>query len=172
MKTARWLLPFTCGVDMQAIDAVVRLAEEGDATLVAVSLVSTQDPSGSKGVRLEHLQQSKDFLEAVKWKALRLGVPLEEREVYTVDVMQSMTTLVQELCCDALVLVSRSEREVLLRRSQLKRLFECPPTRLLMLRLAAQVEHVPAGHPGTRILTWLAGTPRTREKQFSKRKPI
>src|SRR6266516_361467 len=155
MDTHRWLLPFTWGIDMRAIDAVVSLAEGGGATLVAVSLVSAPDKPGSRGVRLEHIQQSKDFLEAVKWKAARLEVTVERHEVFAVDVMQSITTLTRELHCDAIVLVSRGEREALLHAHQLKRLLEEPPVSLLVLRLATQAERVPGGHLGTRILAWL-----------------
>ena len=34
----RWLLPFTHGVDMRAIDYLVSLAENNGATLIPVSL--------------------------------------------------------------------------------------------------------------------------------------
>ncbi|HEV2580838.1 MAG TPA: universal stress protein [Ktedonobacteraceae bacterium] len=136
METRRWLLPFTWGMDMQAIDAAVRLAEGSGATLVAVSLISK--PDGSRGVRLEHIQQSKDFLAAVELKANQLRVPLNRHEVITVDAIQSITTLTHELRCDAIVLVSRGEREALLRAHQLKRLLVEPPASLLVLRLTRQ----------------------------------
>jgi len=155
MDTRRWLLPFTHGVDMQAIDAVVSLTKGSGITLVAVSLVSAPDKPGSRGVRLEHIQQSKDFLEAVKWKAARLAASLERHEVFTVDVMQSLTTLTHELQCDAIVLVSHSRGEVLLHAHQIKRLLENPPASLLVLRLSAQTERQSAVHLGARILAWL-----------------
>jgi hypothetical protein len=60
----RWLLPFTYGVDMRAIDYLVSLAENNGATLIPVSLISVPNHSRSGGARLEHIQQSKDFLEA------------------------------------------------------------------------------------------------------------
>src|SRR5207248_5017010 len=71
METRRCLLPFTHGVNMQAIDYAVSLAGSSGATLVAVSLVSVPQAPRPRGARLEHIQQSKDFLEAVKWKATR-----------------------------------------------------------------------------------------------------
>ncbi|MGH2493806.1 MAG: potassium-transporting ATPase subunit KdpA, partial [Ktedonobacteraceae bacterium] len=86
MKTSRWLLPFTYGVDIRAIDYAVRLAGSAGATVVPVSLVSTP----SKGARLEHIQQSKDFLEAVQHKAARHSVAIERYEVFTQDVLQSI----------------------------------------------------------------------------------
>jgi hypothetical protein len=153
MEPSRWLLPFTFGVDMQAIDSVVQLAESGEVTLVAASLISTPQEPRSRGVRLEHIQQSKDFLEAVKWKAARYGVPAELHEVYTVDAMQSITTLIHELRCDGMVLVSRKDDEVLLHASQFKRLLESPPATLVLIRLSEQ--------PGRtrslsgRFLSWL-----------------
>ena len=79
---SRWLLPFTYGVDMRAIDYLVSLAENNGATLIPVSLVSVPKDSRSGGARLEHIQQSKDFLEAVKYKSARLQVPVERYEVF------------------------------------------------------------------------------------------
>ena len=156
MDTRRWLVPFTWGVDMQAIDAVARLAEGGEATLVAVSLISKPDKPGSHGPRLEHIQQSKDFLEAIKWKAERLGIALERHEVITVDVMQSIAALARELRCDAIVLVSRGEREALLRGHHLKHLLAEPPASLLVLRLTALARRRQAvGNLGVRLLAWL-----------------
>jgi nucleotide-binding universal stress UspA family protein len=155
METRRWLVPFTWGVHMPAIDSVVHLAEGGGAILVAVSLLSRPDNPGSRGPRLEHIQQSKDFLEAMQWKAGELGVALERHEVITVDVMQSIAALTRELHCDAIVLVSRGEREALLSGHQLKRLLEEPPAALLVLRLASQERRKPAVNPVARFLSWL-----------------
>ena len=89
MEAPRWLLPFTYGVDMQAIDNVVSLAKSTGSTLVAASLISAPSKAGLQGARLEHIQQSKDFLEAVMWKAARYEVQVERHEVFTADVMRS-----------------------------------------------------------------------------------
>lgn len=155
METRRWLLPFTWNVDMQAIDAVLYLAKGGEVTLVAASLVVVPDTPGGRGARLEHLQQSRDFLEAVKWKAARLGVQYERHEVFTVEAMRSIATLTYELRCDAIVLVSRSEREVLLHAHQLKHLLADPPASLLVLRLASPTKRQPAKNPVERFLAWV-----------------
>jgi nucleotide-binding universal stress UspA family protein len=166
MDTRRWLVPFTWGVDMQAIDAVVRLADGGNATLVAASLVSRSDAPGYRGPRLEHIQQSKDFLEAIKWKADRLGVALDQHEVFTVDAIQSITTLARELRCDAIVLVSRGEREALLRTHQLKHLLAEPPAVLLVLRLSSQTRRQPPERTGlgARVLAWLRNGGKQQER--------
>jgi nucleotide-binding universal stress UspA family protein len=168
METRRWLFPFTWGMDMQAIDAAVRLAEGSGATLVAVSLISK--PDGNRGVRLEHIQQSKDFLEAVKRKADQLRVPLNRHEIITVDAMQSITTLTHELRCDAIVLVSRGEREALLRAHQLKHLLIQPPTSLLVLRLTRQTgeQAVRNRWLGARIWAWLRQGTQRGEVQGSR----
>jgi nucleotide-binding universal stress UspA family protein len=152
MNTRRWLLPFTWGVDMQALDSVLGLAESSEATLVAVSLVAVPDKSRSRGARLEHIQQSKDFLEAVKWKAARLGVPVERYEVFTPDVMASIATLVHDLDCDSMILVSRGKRDVLLRAHELKRLLTEPPASFVLLRLPTPPERPPVF---ARFLSWL-----------------
>ena len=69
MYAPRWLLPFTYGVDMRAIDAVVRFAQSAGATLVPVSLILVPHERRAREARLEHIQQSKGFLEAVQHKA-------------------------------------------------------------------------------------------------------
>ena len=143
MNTHRWLLPFTWGVDMQALDSVLGLAENSGATLVAVSLVTVPNTSRTPSPRLEHIQQSKDFLEAVKWKAARLGVPVERYEVFTPDVMASIATLVHDLNCDSMILVSSGKRDVLLHAHELKRLLSEPPVSFVLLRLPTPPERPP-----------------------------
>src|SRR2546425_881547 len=99
IKTTRLLLPFTHGVEMDTIEAAVLLAASHHATLVPLSLIRMPQTRG-KGAHLEHIQQSKDFLEAVQQKALRHGVPLERFEVFTSDAFQSISVLVHQLACD------------------------------------------------------------------------
>ncbi len=151
----RWLLPFTHGVDMRAIDYVVRFAESHRVTLVPVSLVSVPREPRSRGARLEHIQQSKDFLEAVQYKAARLQVPLERYEVFTGDVIQSITMLVHDLHCDGIVTVAIEKKEALLRTPELKRLLTEPPTSLVLIRLPAHSQKTQASHLGARFLSWL-----------------
>src|SRR6266480_2768188 len=155
MMELRWLLPFTHGVDMRAIDYVVRLAESRGATLVPVSLVSVPSGPRSRGARLEHIQQSKDFLEAVKYKAARLQVPVERYEVFTGDVIQSITALVYDLHCDGIVMVAIENKEVLLRAHELKQLLVEPPTSLVLIRLPAHSQEARAFYLGAGFLSWL-----------------
>ena len=146
--SARWLLPFTHGVDMRAIGYLVSLAENNGATLIPVSLISVQNNAGSGGARLEHIQQSKDFLEAVKYKAARLQVPVERYEVFTSDVMQSITTLVHDLHCDGIVMAAIEKKEVLLRAYELKQLLVEPPAALVLIRLPSRSQKVGALYLG------------------------
>jgi hypothetical protein len=152
MEAPRWLLPFTHGVDMQAIDNVVSLVKSTGATLVAVSLISASSKAGSRGPRLEHIQQSKDFLEAVKWKAARYEVQVERYEVFTADVMQSIAILTREMRCDAIVLVTSSKREALLQTHEVKCLLIEPPASLVIIRLLANHGQTPTPHLVARFL--------------------
>jgi hypothetical protein len=155
MMNPRWLLPFTYGVDMRAIDYLVSLAENNGAMLIPVSLVSVPDNSRARGARLEHIQQSKDFLEAVKYKAARLQVPIERYEVFTSDVIQSITTLVHDLRCDGIVMVAIEYKEVLLRAQELKHLLVEPPASLVLIRLPARSQEARAFYLGFGFLSWL-----------------
>ena len=155
MKEQRWLLPFTHGVNMQAIDYAVSLAQNARARLVAVSLVSVPQEPRSSGARLEHIQQSKDFLEAIKWKAARYEVPTERYEAFTGNVLQSITLLVDNQDCDSIILVTSEKKRVLLEANEVKRLLEAPPASLVLIRLPAQTKRLSTRQLGSRFLSWL-----------------
>ena len=104
-KTTRLLLPFTYGGEMDTIEVAVLLAASHHAALVPLSASCASDER--KGVRLEHIQQSKDFLEAVQRKAFRHHVPLERFEVFTGARVQRMFVLMDQLGCDGILLVLR-----------------------------------------------------------------
>src|SRR5260221_5936810 len=140
MNTRRWLLPFTHGVDMQAIDSVVSLAESAGTMLVALSLVSVPEARRSRGARLEDIQQSKDFLEAVKWKVSRRQILAEYHEAFTGDVFERIATLVHDLSCDSMILVSNGKYDALLHGYELKHLLIEPPGSFILLRLPASPE--------------------------------
>ena len=137
---------------MQAIDAVVSLAESAGTMLVALSLVTVPEARRSRGARLEDIQQSKDFLEAVKWKAARRQVPVEDHEVFTGDVLGSIAELMHELSCDNMILLSNGKYEVLLHAHELKHLLIEPPGSFILLRLPPPPERP---HLGARFLSWL-----------------
>src|SRR5260370_2688483 len=153
MKTPRWLLPFTHGVETAAVEYAVRLAESAGGRLVPVSLISAPP----KGARLEHIQQSKDFVEAVQHKAERFQVPVERYEVFTADVIQSLTTLVHERRCEGIVLVTGGEHSRFLRDEEVKHLLIKPPAPPVLIRLSAPIRFAPAPGLHARVLSWWRG---------------
>src|ERR1051326_1463524 len=163
MKEQRWLLPFTHGVNMQAIDFAVSLAQNAGSRLLAVSLVSIPQESRSPGARLGPLHQPKDFLEAVRWKAARYEVPIERYELFTGDVLQSIRLLVDNQHCDSIILVTSEKKGVLLEANEVKRLLETPPVSLVLIRLPAKAERLSIQQIGARFLTWLQQFGRQQE---------
>ena len=149
-KARRWLLPFTTGVDLPTIASALRLAETGGATLVAVSFLATPD---GHGARLELIQQSKDFLEATRHKALRLSIPSERYEVFTSDVLESMATQIRDLACDSLVLASRGQKALLLQTQEMQQLVLRPPASLVLLRFDSSATPGPRSGLRTRLLS-------------------
>ncbi len=120
MSTTRLLLPFTGWLNAQALDYAVKLAQDEGATLILLSLiVGRLDRKGGK-IRLEQVQQSKDFLVLATHKARRAGVLVESHEVYTYDAVRSLTLRAQEQMCDAILLFVRDKQSVLLRDSEVK----------------------------------------------------
>ena len=155
-KTTRLLLPFTHGVEMDTIEAAVLLAASHHATLVPLSLILTPQTRG-KGVRLEHIQQSKDFLEAVQHKASRHHVPFERFEVFTSDSVQSIFVLVDQLRCDGILLALRGRNGSLLDAGVIEQLMAmrfCPLSLIYLparesswiARLRQRISHWRPGH--------------------------
>lgn len=145
MQTKRWLLPCTHAVDLQAIDVALRVAEQSAATLVALALVAPfqerweqseqHAPRNSPQRRLEQLQKSQDFLEAVRWKAQYYQVVVEYHQILTRDVSASIAAQCQELSCQSIILMRQSTRETLLSAQSVKHLLLQPPVALLILTL-------------------------------------
>ena len=154
IKTTRLLLPFTHGVEMETLEAAVQLAASHHATLVPLSLIPVPQARG-KGARLEHIQQSKDFLEATQQKAQRLSVPLERFEAFTGDVVQSIALLVPRLSCDGMILTLRGRRGSLLSAKMIEQIMAIAPCPLYLI-------YLPSKEP-----SWVA---RLRER-FTGRRP-
>ena len=88
---------------MDTISAAVRMAASHHAALVLLSDSYASDKR--KGVRLEHIQQSKGCLEVVQRKAFRHPVPFKRFEVFTGAKVQRLFVLVDQLGCDGILLV-------------------------------------------------------------------
>ena len=139
---------------METIEAAVLLAASHHATLVPLSLVLVPQTRG-KGARLEHIQQSKDFLEATQQKALQHCVPLERFEAFTGDAAQSIAALVRQLACDGMILALRGRNGSLLSIKMIERLMAISPGPLYLIYLPSKE------------LSWVS---RLRER-FSNRQP-
>lgn len=137
IKTTRLLLPFTHGVEMETLEAAVRLAASHHATLVPLSLIAVPVVRG-KGARLEHIQQSKDFLEATQQKAVRHCVPIERFEAFTGDVAQSIAALIPRLECDGMILALRGRSGSLLSTKLIEQLMAIAPCPLYLIYLPSK----------------------------------
>ena len=135
MKTTRFLLPFVHGVDKFAIEQAILLAKSHQATLVPLVLIHVPEECRKKGVRLEYLQQSKDFLETVKQKADWYSVQIERLEVFTSDVVQSINLVASDMECEGILLFVNQKGGILLQLHEIKRLMEMPVRKLYVLHL-------------------------------------
>lgn len=133
---ARLLLPFTHGVDMRVIEQAVLFARGRDAILVPLALIHVPQ---KRGARLEHVQQSKDFLEAVKHKAARYDVPVERFEVFTTDIVQSINIIASEKQYKGILLFVSGKNAHLLHIDEMKRLMEITHCKLYVV-------HLPSGN--------------------------
>lgn len=133
----RLLLPFTSGVEMDVLDSLVRFASHQHATLIPLSLIPLPAKK-RKGVRLEHLQQSKDFLEAVHYKAERHQLPTESAELFTRDVVESILAYAERLYCDGILLAARPPCGSLLDMETIRRILQAHPCALFVAYFPAR----------------------------------
>ncbi|HLZ62977.1 MAG TPA: hypothetical protein VKR06_39005 [Ktedonosporobacter sp.] len=111
----RLLLPFTHGVDTQAIDVAVRFAHYHQATLVPLALIpSSPGRWFSPGPRLEAFQQAQDFFEVVRHKAERHAVPVEPVQLVTPTIIESIFSSAHEQTCEQILLFMRQKKGLLL----------------------------------------------------------
>lgn len=134
MRTKRLLVPFTHGVDMYALEHVVHLVKNNEAELIAASLISRTKES-RKAIRLEQIQQSRDFEVALSNKTSSYGVSLHYIEVVTRDAIYEINRLVQEHECEGIVLFVRRGHGVLLQTREVKHLMIEAMCRLYIVRL-------------------------------------
>jgi hypothetical protein len=157
MKTTRFLLPFVHGVDKFAIEQAILLSKSHQATLVPLVLILVPEERRKKGVRLEYLQQSKDFLETVKQKADRYSVQIERLEVFTSDVVQSINLVASEMECEGILLFVSQKGGILLQLHEIKRLMEMPVCKLYVLRLPTHERVNFVQELRRRFFDWLNG---------------
>ncbi len=138
MKTTRLLFPFSHDIDANAIEHAVHLAKQHNATLVPVSLIRVPEKQKMKAVRLEIMQQSRDFLEAVSHKASKFQVPVEQVEVLTSDVEQSVGTLTKKLACDGVLLFIKGKDGILLDSNDIQHIVERADSKFYVFHIEAK----------------------------------
>jgi hypothetical protein len=140
---------------MQALDAALGLVQKGGATLTALSLITVPTGKRARVVRLEHIQQSQDFLEAVKYRAARFDIPIERHEVYTENVLESLETLPHKLGCEGMILLSRGGEALLLDNQEVQHMLSTVPVPLMLIHLPGQTEQNWLFHIMARFASWL-----------------
>jgi len=125
------------------------LAQGLDAHLVVLSLIHLPQ-AADRSPRWEDIQQSKDFLEFVRYKAARWGVPVERVELQTGNPVCSIRALAQEMECAGIVLVVRRGAGVLLATNEVKEL-------LSEERLSRYIVSLPAKDSRFSLPRWLSG---------------
>lgn len=141
MKERRWLLPFTHGVDSEALDLVCQMAQEANATVIAISL---RIPEPGKGLQIEEIQEFKGFLECVHAQARMYQAIAERHEVWvaTGDNLPSrIQTFVREYQCDSLVVIVKQGQGVLLQTDLVATLIVNSPAPLVLLRLPGRPQN-------------------------------
>ena len=128
------LLPFTHGIDREAIDQALVMAENLSACLVCVAFIP-HSPDQRKGIRLERIQQAKDFLEYMHYRARQTGVTLQRMELYVPNLEESILRLSQEMNNAPILLFTRHERGILLGLSTIRRVMEDERSRYYLLLL-------------------------------------
>ena len=159
----RLLLPFTHGVNILAIEQAILLAKSLDATLIPLAVIHLPQERRAKGARLEHIQQSKDFLEAVKYKAARYDVPVERFEVFTSDNVHSINIVAREQMCEGILLFLRGKKSVLLQEDEIKRLLKTAVSKLFVLHMRSN------GSAQTfreRLANWLSRRVRSQQLEL------
>lgn len=134
MRTKRLLLPFTHGVDMYALEYAIHLAKNNEAELIVASLIPCAKEA-RKAIRLEQIQQARDFEVALSNKAENYGVPMHYVEVVTRNVIQEINRLVQEHECEGIVLFVREGQGILLQTREVKHLLVEAICKLYIIRL-------------------------------------
>ncbi len=157
MITSRVLLPFTHGIDMDVLEYAVMLANGRNASLVPLALIQVPKGRHFGGARLEHVQQSKDFLEAIKHKAARYAVPIERFEVFTGDVVESISIHAQKMECEDILIFVRDGEGILLQTHEIKQLMERATCKLSIVGLPSRTGKRLKWALPKWLYSWLAG---------------
>ncbi len=142
MTKVRLLLPFTYGVRTDALEYAVLMAQSRNAILVPLSLINER---GGKGARLEDIQQSRDFLAAIGHKALKHGVEIEPKEVYTTDAVATIGEYLRTTYCDGLLLLVEKGKGVLLQTIEIKHVIASVSSQIHIIRMQCEPDGISEG---------------------------
>lgn len=135
MTKVRLLLPFTYGVRTDALEYAVLMAQSRNAILVPLSLINER---GGKGARLEDIQQSRDFLATIGYKALKHGVEIEQKEIYTADPVASIRECMRTMNCDGLLLLVEEGKGILLQTVEVKHVMASVSSPVHVIRMQCE----------------------------------
>ncbi|HZR42552.1 MAG TPA: hypothetical protein VFB12_20695 [Ktedonobacteraceae bacterium] len=121
-------------------------AKRCQATLIPLALIPLTAQQWEKGPRLEAIEQANDFLEAVKYKAARVGVLIEPYEMCTSDVVHSISRFAQEMKCEGILLFLQDATAILLPPAVVMRLLMLATSKRSVARLP------PTGSPKLTLL--------------------
>jgi hypothetical protein len=124
MKTTRLLLPFTHGIDIQALEVAVRFAHSYNATLVPLALLHVPEKKRSCNIRLDIQQQAQDFLETVYYKALKYGVATDRYEIVTHNVIEQIVTSNLSKECTGVLLFVRNGKGLLMQTHEIQTMID------------------------------------------------
>ncbi len=122
MQENRFLLPFTQGVDSKALHTVLQFSKATNASIVALALLPLSAQQRPEEVRLEHIQQARDFLELLTSQATMHNVSIEHHECFTHDVPVSIRNMVDQLHCRTILLCYEEEKVHFLRTCETEQL--------------------------------------------------
>jgi hypothetical protein len=148
---------------MDILEYAVLLAKSLNATLIALSVIQVPETRRFRGARLEHVQQSKDFLGAVQHKATKHGVPIERLEVFTSDVAWGIHVLAQQMACEGLLLFVRDREGVLLSAEEVEHFLNKGTFPLYIVHLASKENKKLTEMLLEHLSNWISG----RRKQIA-----
>jgi hypothetical protein len=157
---------------MGAIEQAILLAKGHEATLIPLALIHVPEERRAKRARLEHIQQSRDFLETIKHKAARYSVPVERLEVFTSDVVQSINLVASEMACEGILLFIGRKDGILLQVNEIKRLMETPTCKLYIMHLQTEERESVNQLLRQRFSQWLNGRRKKQEDLLQGREAL
>lgn len=165
------LLPFTHSIDREAIDQALVMAKNLSACLVCVAFIPLP-ADRHKGIRLERIQQAKDFLEYMHYRTQQAGVVLQRMELCVPNLEESILRLSQEMDNAPILLFTRHERGVLLDLPTIRKVLEDERSRYYLLLLTQRHGGIALPQFLQPLLQKYQGTPKAPTLHFIGPQPV